>query len=119
MSTTLTQDTLRRGGIDVLALGEPIMQAAFDPRYGEAWTRSQCAGVMAMPGVALTIAELDGRVAGFAIARTIMDEAELLLLAVDPARRRRGIGRALLRSVIADGESRGIAKIHQIGRAHV
>src|SRR3546814_9901536 len=87
------------------------MQAAFDPRYCEAWTLSQCAGVIAMPGVALTIAELDGRVAGFAIARTIMDEAELLLLAVDPARRRRGIGRALLRSVIADGESRGIAKI--------
>src|SRR3546814_20202666 len=70
-----------------------------------------------MPGVALTIAELDGRVAGFAIARTIMDEAELLLLAVDPARRRRGIGRALLRSVIADGESRGIAKIHLEVRA--
>src|SRR3546814_15978831 len=92
-----------------------IMQAAFDPRCGEAWTRSQCAGVMAMPGVALTIAELDGRVAGFAIARTIMDEAELLLLAVDPARRRRGIGRALLRSGIADGESRGIAQ--KIGRA--
>src|SRR3546814_18830475 len=88
MSTTLTQVTLRRGGIDDLALVEPIMQAAFDPRYGEAWTRSQCAGVMAMPGVALTIAELDGRVAGFAIARTIMDEAALLLLAVAPARPR-------------------------------
>src|SRR3546814_5731466 len=41
MSTTLTQVTLRRGGIDDLALVEPIMQAAFDPRYGEAWTRSQ------------------------------------------------------------------------------
>src|SRR3546814_18264300 len=91
MSTTLTQVTLRRGGIDDLALVEPIMQAAFDPRYGEAWTRSQCAGVMAMPGVALTIAELDGRVAGFAIARPLMDKAEMLLLAVDPARRRPGL----------------------------
>ncbi|MCM8731925.1 ribosomal protein S18-alanine N-acetyltransferase [Hephaestia sp. GCM10023244] len=112
MSTTFTQVTLRGGGIDDLAIVEPIMQAAFDPRYGEAWTRSQCAGVMAMPGVALTIAELDGRPAGFAITRTIMDEAELLLLAVDPARRRRGIGRALLRAAIADGEAKHIAKIH-------
>src|SRR3546814_21202332 len=89
MSTTLTQVTLRRGGIDDLALVEPIMQAAFDPRYGEAWTRSQCAGVMAMPGVALTLAETEGRVAGSRIARTNMAAAELLLLPVDPKTGRR------------------------------
>src|SRR3546814_19557043 len=84
MSTTLTQVTLRRGGIDDLALVEPIMQAAFDPRYGEAWTRSQCAGVMAMPGVALTIADLDDRVAGVAITRTLHEEAEQQLDWVQP-----------------------------------
>ncbi|HVI99952.1 MAG TPA: ribosomal protein S18-alanine N-acetyltransferase [Sphingomonas sp.] len=117
MSTVLTQVTLHRGGIDDLALIEPIMQAAFDPRYGEAWTRSQCAGVMAMPGVALTIAEIDGHAAGFAITRTIMDEAELLLLAVDPARRRRGVGRALLRAVIAEAETTGVVKLHLEVRA--
>jgi ribosomal-protein-alanine N-acetyltransferase len=117
MNTVLTHITLRSGGIGDLPAIEPIMQAAFDPRYGEAWTRGQCAGVMAMPGVTLTIAEVDGVAAGFAITRAIMDEAELLLLAVDPKKRRRGIGSALLRAVIADTESRGVAKLHLEVRA--
>jgi ribosomal-protein-alanine N-acetyltransferase len=117
MSTVLTHVTLRTGGIVDLPSIEPIMRAAFDPRYGEAWTRSQCAGVMAMPGVTLTIAEVDGAPAGFAVTRAIMDEAELLLLAVDPKRRRRGIGSALLRAIVADAQSRGIAKLHLEVRA--
>lgn len=117
MSTVLTHVTLRGGGIGDLAAVEPIMQAAFDPRYGEAWTRGQCTGVLAMPGVTLTIAELDGAPAGFAIVRAIMDEAELLLLAVDPKTRRRGIGSALLRAVVADATARGGAKLHLEVRA--
>ena len=53
------------------------MTAAFDPRYGEAWTRNQCLGVLAMPGVRLTLALVDDRPAGFAMVRSVMDEAEL------------------------------------------
>lgn len=45
----------------------------------------------------LTVAVSGGRVAGFAVARRLADgEAELLNLAVDPAFRRRGIGRRLV-----------------------
>ncbi len=117
MSTVLTHVTLRSGGIADLATVEPIIQAAFDPRYGEAWTRSQCTGVMAMPGVTLTIAELDGAPVGFAITRAILDEAELLLLAVDPKKRRRGIGSALLRAAIAACETQGARKLHLEVRA--
>jgi ribosomal-protein-alanine N-acetyltransferase len=89
-----------------------VMVAAFDPRYGEAWTRSQALGVLAMPGVRLTLALVDDSVAGFAMIRSIMDEAELLLLAVDPVRRRAGLGGSLLRAVEADCAARGIRKIH-------
>ena len=28
-----------------------VMNAAFDPRFGEAWTRAQCAGILPMRGV--------------------------------------------------------------------
>lgn len=38
----------------------------------------------------------DGRLTGFALFRHVLDEAELLTLAVDPAFRRRGIARALI-----------------------
>ena len=89
-----------------------VMAVAFDPRWGEAWTRSQTLGVLAMPGVRLTLALVDEAPAGFALARAIVDEAELLLLAVDPARRRAGLGGALLRAVEADCAARGVRKLH-------
>ena len=33
-----------------------VMSSAFDERFGEAWTRSQCAGILPMPGVELVLA---------------------------------------------------------------
>ena len=95
-----------------------IMSEAFDPRYGEAWTPSQCMGMLALPGVWFTLACIDGRPVGFALARTVLDEGELLLLAILPAMRRRGIGAALLRTVMADARDRGAAFLHLEVRAN-
>jgi [ribosomal protein S18]-alanine N-acetyltransferase len=112
------QILLRTGDPRDVATVDALMTAAFDPRYGEAWTRNQCLGVLAMPGVRLTLALVDDRPAGFAMVRSVMDEAELLLLAVDPAFRRRGIGTALLRAVIAEAQMTGIADLHLEVRAN-
>lgn len=90
-----------------------IMDAAFDDRFGEAWTRSQCAGILPMPGVRLVVARLDGDApAGFSLSRMIACDAELLLLAVSPQYRRRGIGRALLGQVIDQARESGTSKLH-------
>ncbi|MBY0305057.1 MAG: ribosomal-protein-alanine acetyltransferase [Sphingomonas sp. 28-62-20] len=112
MSTTLNMITLRPGMPADIATIDRIMQRAFDPRFGEAWTRGQCLGILAMPGVWLTLAALNGDVAGFALARAIAGEAELLLLACLPEVRRRGVGGALLRSVINDAQDRNATKIY-------
>lgn len=95
-----------------------IMADAFDPRYGEAWTPSQCIGMLALPGVWFTLARVEGEAVGFALARVVLDESELLLLAIRPAMRRRGIGGALLRSIIADARDRGAALMHLEVRAN-
>jgi ribosomal-protein-alanine N-acetyltransferase len=95
-----------------------IMAEAFDPRFGEAWTPSQCMGMLALPGVWFTLACVDGRPVGFALARTILDEGELLLLALHPAMRRRGIGGTLLRSIMADARDRGATTLHLEVRAN-
>ncbi|KQR84195.1 GNAT family N-acetyltransferase [Sphingomonas sp. Leaf343] len=110
--------SLRHGDARDAAIVDALMTAAFDPRYGEAWTRSQCLGVLAMPGVALTIASYDDEPAGFAMVRAVADEAELLLLAVAPNHRHRGVGGALLRSTIADAQSRGVVTMHLEVRAN-
>ena len=47
----------------------------------------------------MLVAEVNGRLAGFALYRTIAGEGELLNLAVHPDRRRCGIARALLLSI--------------------
>ncbi len=105
------------GNAGDIAVVETAMAEAFDPRFGEAWTRSQCLGIMAMPGVWLTLARIGGEVAGFALTRAILDEAELLLIAVRPAFRRRGVGAALLRGVIADARGRNVKRLHLEVRA--
>ncbi|MBN8814074.1 MAG: ribosomal protein S18-alanine N-acetyltransferase [Sphingomonas sp.] len=103
---------LREGDVRDLDRVERIMADAFDPRWGEAWTRNQVIGILAVPGVWLTIAELGGRAVGFALTRGVLDEAELLLLAVAPEARRAGVGAALLRSVIGDSALRNISSLH-------
>ncbi|HEX8389117.1 MAG TPA: GNAT family N-acetyltransferase [Sphingomonas sp.] len=109
--------TLRLGGANDVGAVDALMAHAFDPAYGEAWTRNQCLGVLAMPGVGLILAEMDDEPAGFAMTRRVFDETELLLLAVDPAHRRRGVGAALLRAVIADARAQSCAKLHLEVRA--
>ena len=73
-----------------------VMASAFDPAYGEAWTESQLRGIMDFPGSRLVIGRLGDKPVGFGLLRSIIGEAELLLLAVEPAHRGSGYGRLIL-----------------------
>lgn len=94
-----------------------IMAEAFDPRFGEAWTTAQCLGMFALTGVWLTLARRDGIFVGFALSRVIAGDGELLLLAVRPSARRRGVGAALLRTVISEAILRSASRLHLEVRA--
>ena len=48
---------------------------------------------------------------GVAVLRCVLDEAELLTIAVAPEKRREGLGRVLLDGVIAAARERGAVKI--------
>ena len=90
-----------------------VMATAFDPRFGEGWTRSQCAGILPLSGVMLMLAaDEGGAVQGFSLLRTVADEAELLLLAVAPEAQRRGVGASLLHHFIDQGRARGVRRLH-------
>lgn len=97
-----------------LAAVMAIMNSAFDPRFGEAWTRSQCAGILPMTGVSLVLACDNGsrRPLGFSLFRTIAGEAELLLLAVAPGHQRRGIGRLLLDQFVDRARACNASRVH-------
>ncbi len=111
MSDTALLPRLVAGTPDDISAVDAVMRAAFDPRFGEAWTAAQCLGMMSLPGVWLTLAREGDMVPGFALTRAIAGDAELLLLAVVPSWRGRGIGRALLRSAIAGAQARGATRL--------
>lgn len=111
---TVEQDVrLERGTSKDIDSVMEIMESAFGDRFGEAWTRSQLAGILPMNGVRLTLArEAAGGAVGFCLSRTVADECELLLLAVDPNHHRRGVGRLLLGDFIERARNDGVARVH-------
>lgn len=103
---------LREGGLADLADVMAVMDESFEPCFGEAWTAAQCAGLMPMPGVWLTLAREDTETVGFALSRVVADEAELLLLAVRRGAQGRGVGKALLGRFETLARRRGARRLH-------
>jgi ribosomal-protein-alanine N-acetyltransferase len=91
-----------------------VMDSAFGRRFGEAWTRSQLAGILPMGGVSLMLAreQGDGEPVGFSLFRTVAGESELLLLGVVASHRRRGVGRRLLDNFLELARNDGVARVH-------
>lgn len=95
---------------DVAAI-MPVMERAFDPVYGEAWTAAQCLSLLAAPATGLFLAEQDEKVVGFALTRWIVDEEELLMIGVDPEFQRQGIAHNLLSHIIDRARSANRVRI--------
>lgn len=95
-----------------------VMEDAFDSQYGEAWTRRQVADSLTLRNVFFTLIDADGttdgdpeQVSGFALTRQVLDEEEILLIAVRPASRGNGVGKKLLAEVIDRARARSAARV--------
>ena len=84
-----------------------LHRQAFEPLGERPWTRRDMAELLASPGVTGLFVEVEGREDGFALWRTVADEAELLTIAVQSDRRRHGLGRALLAAVVGQARRGG------------
>ena len=89
----------RLGALD-LDRAAALHAEAFMPFGERAWTRQDMAELLASPGVAGLLLQVEGADAGLAICRVAVDEAELITLAVHSAHRRRGAARRLLAAVL-------------------
>ena len=103
--------TLREGNEGDLSALMDVMEHAFDPAFGEAWNAGQCLGMLSLPDVWLSFAEAGERTVGFALSRLLMDEAELLLLAVEPDMRCLGVGRALIERTATIAATKGANRL--------
>jgi ribosomal-protein-alanine N-acetyltransferase len=103
---------IAEGSVADLAAVMRVMENSFDPAFGEAWTAPQCAGLLPMTGVWLSLARRDGAVVGFALGRIVRDEAELLLLAVHRSSQGMGVGQLLLDRFGSVAASKGAEQLH-------
>lgn len=98
-----------------------VMEAAFDPAYNEAWNRRQVSDALTMPTTHSLVVNADGNLieagpesgeaAGFVLTRHAADEEELLLIAVAPQFRNRGLGEKLIQHLFAAARERGVCRI--------
>lgn len=101
-----------------------VMDSSFDPHWREAWTRAQVSDSLVMPSTFLLLGDgegkaiADGPATGFVLSRQALDEEELLLIAVRPEARGRGLGARLLQTYIAAARRRGVRRIFLEMRAN-
>jgi ribosomal protein S18 acetylase RimI-like enzyme len=76
------------------------------------WTPPRILRMIRDPATNVAVARDATAVNGFALMQYKDDEAHLLLLGVDPAQRRRNIGRALIRWLEATALTAGIGRIY-------
>jgi ribosomal-protein-alanine N-acetyltransferase len=94
-----------------------VMNLAFDPQFGEAWTRRQVDDALttnchyALIDAAGNAPEPGMDAVGFFLSRSSIDEEELLLLGVTPRFRRRGLGQKLLEELAVSAQKRGARRL--------
>lgn len=103
--------TFRRGSEADVDLLTRVSREAFDPNFGEGWTGAQLANAFSLPGAAVELALEGLEPISFALTRRVLDEAELLLIAVRPPWRRRGVAAGLIRSVLGSAASSGASSM--------
>lgn len=103
-----------------------VMDVAFDPTWGEAWSRNQIYDALSMPSTFAILIDEQGRMnddqinssAGFCLSRAAPGEEELLLIAVKPANHGSGLGRKLIQKLVENARSRDVDKIFLQMRAN-
>jgi [ribosomal protein S18]-alanine N-acetyltransferase len=103
--------TIIEGDATDIASIMPVMNDAFDPVFGEAWSAAQCLSALAMPDCRLLIAKTENSVAGFAMSRWVLDIEELLMIGITKSRQRKNIGSILLSTIIRNAKNENRLKL--------
>lgn len=87
------------------------MEAVEAASFADPWSLRDFTETLARGLVVLVAVEADDRVVGFLVARQMADEGEILNVGVTPARRRAGVGRALV--------AQGLEHLYALGARQV
>lgn len=107
----MTAPIIRALGPFDLQLLARMHEICFTAPWDQPWSAASFAEILAMPGAAGWLISWNDQPLGFILTRSVLDEMEILLIAIDPAARHRGHGGVLL--------DRAIAAAMQLGIRHV
>ena len=102
---------IETGDRDALDALIALIGVSFPEQFGEAWNAGQLASIISLPTTSIYLAKDNNLLVGFAITRTISDECELLLLAVRPEHRRKGIGKQLIDRLTGEARRASVSKL--------
>src|ERR1700741_3231154 len=85
-----------------------ILRAA---REASGWSEQALRETAVLPGVIVLVSEREGAISGIVAARQVLDEGEILNLAVKREMRRQGEGRALVRRVLQQFAGRKVSRV--------
>ena len=89
----------------------PVVTRLYAAAFDEPWPEAAIRELLSGKGSWGLVADLSGEVTAFCLCRTVLDESEILTFAVDPTRRRSGIGRGLLEQLAKTAKETGADKL--------
>jgi len=92
---------------DAWCVAEILSQA----RGAASWSEEALRQTVAMSGVSAYVSERDRTILGMVIGRRVLDEAEILNLAVRHDARRQGEGRALVKRLLEEFARQGVSRV--------
>lgn len=75
--------------------------------FSDPWSEKSVASELENPLSLWLVAEENGQVFGYVGSQTVLDESDMMNVAVDPRFRRQGIARALIETLIAELAKKG------------
>ena len=80
--------------------------------FSDAWSEAGILETMCQHTASVYVASVENTIAGYAIVYTVMDEGELVRIAVDSMFRRQGVAGSLLDTLIREWQDHGILLWH-------
>jgi tRNA threonylcarbamoyl adenosine modification protein YeaZ/ribosomal-protein-alanine acetyltransferase len=90
----------------------PLLARLHGTSFDASWTAAQFGNVLSLPGAAALVIECDGAVRGFVQFQTVLDEAEIHTICIEPRWRKRGLAGTLLAAMTELLSSQRISALH-------
>lgn len=100
---------------ELVSTSDTALMAALHARSfpaADAWSEKMMSESLTQPQTQGWLVRGEQELQGFILTRLVLDEGEILTLAVEPQAQRRGIGRTLLRQALASLAVAGAVRLH-------